>query len=137
MRNSGNIGVYNLSNGAKMKEIDSSTRKNYGTVTGLAYVNESRRFIAAYQYGVLLVYDENTLEECTLLRSFERIHRMNSAGGYDDDFQEGISKMSFNAADATVATISPASNYANLWNYNTGKCNIITMTATELHVCMS
>jgi len=105
-----------------MKEIEVSTRKNYGTVVGLAYVDESRRFIVAYQYGHVLVYDENTLEECTLLRAFERPSRYLRNNSGDDDFQEGFSKISFNPHDHTVATISSASNVAKLWNYNTGDC---------------
>jgi WD40 repeat protein len=126
----GNIAVYNLSNGSLMKQVEKSNG-NYGTVMSLAYVDASKRFIAAYQYGNISIYDENTLEECMFIRSFETINKSRTVNRTQDidDTHDGFARICYNPYDFTVISTAPASNYAKIWNYNTGKIEF------ELHAC--
>ncbi|RYH05017.1 hypothetical protein EON65_45870, partial [archaeon] len=68
----GRIGVYNYSSGAFMKSVHHA---NPSVVIALEYFNETKRFIAGYSNGLICLYDENVLEECHLIRTFESLNR--------------------------------------------------------------
>lgn len=111
----GFIGVYNLSNGALMKEVryPEDKRASFtrcGAVVSLNYVSESRRFIAGFSSGIICVYDESTLDECSYIREFD-------VKGFNNE----MINMSFNPRDNSVITISLSTNSALIWNYQTGK----------------
>lgn len=112
----GKIGVYNPSNGALMKSV---VDDNTTAVVAIEYVNETRRFIAGFANGYMKIFDENTLEDCAALRTFESFN-----------MHPELLTLSFNQLDKTVASAGASSGVARLWNYNTGKCEI------ELNVCV-
>ena len=66
----GNIGVYNPLNGALMKSIVNDV---HCAVVALMYVatGDTRRFIAGFANGLIRVYNEDSLEDCGLIRSFD------------------------------------------------------------------
>ena len=65
----GHINVYNHLNGQKMKT--SSGRRNASAVISLVYINSTIRFIAGYENGLIRVFDENPIEDCNVLRTFD------------------------------------------------------------------
>jgi hypothetical protein len=110
----GRIGVYNSSNGALMKSVYHS---NTSIVIGLQYFNEVKRFLAGYQNGEICLYDENDIEECHMLRSFELFNR-----------HPELLSFGFCPESRTVMTSGACSNVARLWAYDSGKCE------AELHL---
>lgn len=110
----GHIGVYNASNGQLMKTVHKSED---AIVVSLEYFDDAKRFIAGYSNGMIGVYDENVLEECHRIRPFEEFNRHSE-----------LLSLRFSHYNRTVATAEGSSNFARLWDYDSGKCD------TELHV---
>lgn len=110
----GRIGVYNYSNGALMKNV---YHDNSSIVVGLHYYDEAKRFLAGYQNGEICLFDENDIEECHLLRSFEPFNR-----------HPELLSFKFCPFTRTVLTAGASSNVARLWAYDSGKCEV------ELHL---
>lgn len=110
----GNIGVYNCSNGALMKTVQNT---NPHTVVSLEYYDEGKRFIAGYSNGLMCIYDENVLEDCHLIRSFEPFN-----------MHPEMLCLKFCPDTRTVLTAGGSSNVARLWDYDSGKCEV------ELHL---
>ncbi len=110
----GRIGVYNYSNGALMKNV---YHDNPSIVVGLQYYDEAKRFLAGYQNGEICLFDENDIEECHVLRSFEPFNR-----------HAELLCFKFCPFTRTVLTAGASSNVARLWAYDSGKCEV------ELHL---
>ena len=68
---SGAIAVYNAASGGVMK---TTCHDNFFIVVALQYIDDVRRFVAAYKNGVMRLYDESGLEDCHLLMTFETSH---------------------------------------------------------------
>lgn len=123
----GDIGVYNFTNGALMKSVQDHVR---AAVVGLQYIDATRRFVGAYANGVMRVYDENSLEECNIIHTFDPIKVRISHGVHAAKDTEIIG-ISFCALDNTVARVDACSGVATLWDVIACKCEI------ELRVCDS
>lgn len=111
----GNIGVYNPSNGAIMKYAHDTSGC---IVVALQYVNSSRYFIAGFVNGLMRIYDENSIEDCSVVRTFEAFN-----------MHPELLCLSFNETDNTVATAGASSGVVRLWDYTGGKSEV------ELKVC--
>jgi WD40 repeat protein len=105
----GNIGVYNHLNGTKMKTVQNYD--NPYTVVALEYVDETRRFICGFSNGIIRIYDENSMDDCACMRTFDSFNA-----------HPELLTLSFNPADKTVATAGASSCIARLWDYSAGKC---------------
>ncbi len=92
-----------------MKSVYNS---NDSIVVSLEYFDEGCKFIAGYANGLICIYDENDMEECSLLRSFDHFNRHSE-----------LISLKFCPRSLTVATAGGSSNCARLWDYNTGKCD--------------
>ena len=103
----GSIAVYNAASGGLMK---STFHDNFFIVVSLQYIDDVRRFIAAYKNGVIRLYDESGLEDCHLLMSFETSH------GHLE-----LLNLVFNPIDFTIATVGASSDSILLWDYYAGK----------------
>lgn len=114
----GCIGVYNYSNGALMKTVYNVD--NPFTVTALEYVDDTKRFIAGFVNGIIRIYDENALEDCNVLRTFDKYNMHPELIG-----------LSFNPIDLTVVTTGAMCTVARLWDYMAGKCEIELKVADE------
>jgi len=112
---SGKIGVYNHNSGALMKTVHHSAQS---VVVALQYYDATKRFIAGHANGFMRIFDENVLEECILIRSFEPSNQ-----------HIELSSFCFNSSTHCLSTIGAASNVCKLWDYYSGKCE------AELHVC--
>ena len=114
----GCIGVYNYSNGALMKTV--YNEDNPFTVIALEYVDETKRFIAGFGNGIIRLYDENALEDCNVLRTFDAFNMHPELIG-----------LSFNPIDLTVATTGAMCAVVRLWDYMAGKCEVELKVADE------
>jgi len=114
----GCIGVYNYSNGALMKTVYNDD--NPFTVVALEYVDETKRFIAGFGNGIIRIYDENALEDCNVLRTFDAFNMHPELIG-----------LSFNPIDLTVITTGAMCTVARLWDYMAGKCEVELKVADE------
>ncbi len=106
----GRIGVYNYANGALMKTVHHD-EAHRSIVVAVEYFDEAKRFIAGYANGSMCLYDENVLEECNLIRTFERF-----------SMHPELLCLKFNPINRTAATAGGASGIARLWDYDSGKC---------------
>jgi hypothetical protein len=113
----GRIGVYNYANGALMKTVHYEADKR-SIVVSVEYFDEAKRFIAGYANGLMCLYDENVLEECHLIRSFEHFNQ-----------HPELLSLRFNPFNRMAATAGGSSGLARLWDYDSGKCE------NELNVC--
>eukprot|EP01034_Spumella_vulgaris_P022221 gene22221-28335_t len=113
----GRIGVYNYANGALMKTVHYEADKR-SIVVSVEYFDEAKRFIAGYANGLMCLYDENVLEECHLIRSFEHFNQ-----------HPELLSLKFNPFNRMAATAGGSSGLARLWDYDSGKCE------NELNVC--
>jgi len=105
----GNIGVYNPINGALMKSIVNDVNC---TVISIMYVSEgdNRRFVGGFANGLIKVYNEESLEDCGLLHSFDTAY----------SFPE-LTRLCHSGEDQTVACTGAASLTVKLWDCDTGK----------------
>lgn len=105
----GNIGVYNPINGALMK---STVNDVNCTVVSIMYVSDgdNRRFVAGFANGLIKVYNEESLEDCGLLNSFDTTY----------SFPE-LTRLCYSGEDKTVACTGAASLTVKLWDCDTGK----------------
>lgn len=112
----GCVTVFNYQNGAVMKHF---TPQGETPVVKLIYSIHSKSVIAGYMDGLVRVYDENDIESCKIVRSFDEayIHRGDLS---------------------TIAYLSPASLVASggnlpsdgirLWDFDSGKCETVIRT---------
>jgi WD40 repeat protein len=107
----GRIGVYNCNNGAKMKNVQDHV---HSAVISLQYINSQRRFIAGYSNGLMRIYDENSLEDCNIVKTFDSFNR-----------HQELLCMVYNESDNTVATVGASSGVAQLWDNVVGKCETV------------
>ena len=112
---SGAIAVYNAASGGMMK---TTCHDNFFIVVALQYMDDVRRFIAAYKNGVMRLYDESGLEDCHLLMTFETAHS-----------HPEVLNMVYNYWDCTAATVGASCDTALLWDCNSGKLE------KEIDVC--
>jgi hypothetical protein len=105
----GRIGVYNVANGQLMK---TTHFENESVVVSLEYFDEGKCFVAGFQNGLTCIFDENDMEDCHLVRSFEHFNR-----------HKELLMSKFDHHSNTVATAGGSTNLARLWNYNSGKCD--------------
>jgi WD40 repeat protein len=120
----GKIGVYNTANGSLMKPaIDG---EKYMVVT-LDYVDNQRCFIAGYMNGVIRIFDENGLEECSSVRIFDMAN-----------ISPDLCCLRFNPTDNTVVTASDSSQIVKIWDYVGAKWDMDVTVCEEsdyiLHV---
>lgn len=110
----GNIGVYNPLNGALMKSTTNDADADPSAVVSLIYVNvdNSRRFLAGFANGLIRLYNEESLEDCGLIRYFDTFY----------SYRE-LSSLIFSETDRTVVCIGAASPTAKMWDFDTGKCD--------------
>lgn len=111
----GEIKVYNPLNGSYMK---SCVHDVNSVVVSLAYVDHCRRFLAGYVNGIMRLYDESNLDDCQILRNFDRFN-----------FHSELSTVLFLEADRTVVTTGTIGEPVKLWEYDSGKCDM------ELKAC--
>eukprot|EP01041_Mallomonas_annulata_P000978 gene978-1912_t len=111
----GRIKVYNPINGTPMKSCAGDLKC---AVQSLAYVDESRKFIAGYVNGHIRIYDESHLDDCMLLRAFDVLN-----------IHSNLTSMSYSVCDKTVASASSSEHTVKFWDFDTGKCDL------ELDVC--
>jgi hypothetical protein len=104
---SGAIGVYNAASGSLIK---SASHDVFSLVAGLQYIDNLKRFIAAYKNGILRLYDESGAEDCRLLMSFETPHNGSE-----------VLSMVCNPSDYSVVTVGTSFDTIILWEYGTGK----------------
>lgn len=104
----GRIGVYNVSNGQLMKTTHFD---NESVVVAIQYFDEEKRFVAGYENGLTCIFDENDMEDCHLIRSFEHFNR-----------HQELTTLKFDPHSRAVATAGGSSNVARLWSYDSGKC---------------
>jgi len=112
----GEIRVYNHLNGAEMK-TSSGAPIPFPVVT-LEYMDESRRFIAGYSNGIVRVFDENAMEDCCVVRTFDSFNNHKELLG-----------ITFNAKDGTLITAGSRDGLVRMWDYDAAKC------VFELYVC--
>eukprot|EP01038_Epipyxis_sp_PR26KG_P011209 gene11209-15040_t len=119
----GHIGIYNHSNGALMKTVHHVLDS---VVVGLEYFNESKRVIAGYANGIINVYDENVLEDCHLIRSFE---------SYKSHLETSV--INFNPEFHCVASAGTSTSIIRIWDYDSGKVDaeIIGCFNEDAHIC--
>jgi hypothetical protein len=86
--------------------------KNESVVVSLEYFDEGKCFVAGFQNGLTCVFDENDMEDCHLVRSFEKYNR-----------HEELLTAKFDPRSRTVATAGGSANVARLWSYDSGKCD--------------
>jgi WD40 repeat protein len=105
----GHITVYNHLNGQKMKT--SSGRRNNSAVISLVYICETIRFIAGYENGLIRVFDENPIEDCNVLRTFDpyKMHSELLTLRYDEELD-------------TMLTAGTSDGYIRMWDYSVAKC---------------
>ena len=105
----GHITVYNHLNGQMMKT--SSGRRNPTAVVSLVYICETIRFIAGYENGLIRVFDENALEDCNVLRTFDpfKMHPELLCLHYDESLD-------------TLLTVGSTDGIIRLWDYSAAKC---------------
>ena len=111
----GGIRVYNPLNGSYMK---SCIHDIQSVVVSLAYVAHSRRFLAGYVNGIMRLYDETNLDDCQILRNFDRFN-----------FHSELCNLLFLEADRTVVTVGTLGEPVKFWEYDSGKCDM------ELQAC--
>ena len=103
----GTIDVYNPQNGELMKSCPNDVGH---AVVSLVYDAENRRFVAGYANGLLRLYDENGLEDCPVIRTFDEYHN-----------HPELLTAQFCPADDCVATCGSSSELIKLWDYASGK----------------
>ena len=111
----GEIKVYNPLNGSYMK---SCVHDIVSVVVSLSYVDHSRRFLAGYVNGNMRLYDESNLDDCQILRNFDRFN-----------LHTELTSLLYLEADRTVVTVGTVGEPVKLWEYDSGKCDM------ELHAC--
>ena len=83
------------------------------SVVSLAYVFETRRFIAGYGNGLMRVYDEGGLDDCPLLKTFDEFKR-----------HPELLMCHFSEQDHTVVSAGPSSEWVRMWDSSSGKCDM-------------
>jgi len=109
----GRIDVYNPLNAQLMKSCPYNEDVEGHAVVSLCYDSESRRFIAGYANGLMRLYDEGALEDCPLIREYDRFH------GHPE-----LLKIIFDQDEGTIATAGSSSEWIKLWDYAGGKMEI-------------
>jgi WD40 repeat protein len=104
----GTMTVYNHLSGAEMKTVQNED--NPFAIIALEYVDADRHFIAGFANGVMRVYDENSMEDCTIKRTFDRWN-----------FHLELLCLVFNPFDEVVATAGASSDTMRFWDYDSGK----------------
>jgi WD40 repeat protein len=91
---------------------------NPHAVVSLEYFNEAKRFIAGFANGIVGIFDENNMEDCSLVRTLEPYSQ-----------HPELLSARFHKQMRVIVTAGVASGVARLWDYDTGKCEF------ELPVC--
>ena len=110
---SGCVTVFNYRNGARMKCF---LEQGTSPVVNLVYCAATKSVLAAYTDGIIRVYDENDIEACRVLRTFEEAYR------HAGDLQ----CVSYLPKGTVVASGGNDHNDGvRLWDHDTGKCDMI------------
>jgi WD40 repeat protein len=112
----GCVTVFNYQNGAVMKHF---TPQGDTPVVKLIYSTHTKSVIAGYMDGLIRVYDENDIECCKIVRSFDEayIHRGDlSAVAY------------LGPASLVASGGNLPSDGIRLWDFDSGKCETIIRT---------
>jgi len=113
---SGHLRVYNPVNGALLKACHDD--EAYQVVQNIAYVNDTKRFIAGYSDGYIRVFDDSRPDECPMLRTFAV-----------SNFSRDLTNISLSQADHTVVSTGSGSSTIKLWNFESGKVDIEVMAS--------
>ena len=105
----GRINVYNHLNGQPMKT--SSGKRNTSAVISLIYLDDMVRFIAGYSDGLIRVFDENALEDCGVVRTFD-MYKMHPE----------LLSLNFDVFTDTLITSGATDGCVRFWNYGSAKC---------------
>jgi hypothetical protein len=111
----GRINVYNPLNGNYMKSCPHDISS---VVMSLVYLSDHRRFLAGYVNGAIRLYDENKLDDCFTIRTFD----------FFNSHRE-LLLMSYSSVDRSVVTAGSIGQPIKFWDFDTGKCDL------ELEVC--
>lgn len=82
-------------------------------VVSLIYISDSRRFIAGFMNGTIRLYDEAKLDDCNVIRVFDKYN-----------IHPELVSMTYCFADRTLATSGTCKQRVKLWDYDTGKCDM-------------
>jgi len=113
---SGGIAVYNYQNGALMKSF---TQPGSSPVVQLTYCDTSKTVLAAYTDGIIRVYDENDIEICQVLRTFDEAYM----------HVGDLNCVAYLDAGSIVASGgNDPSDGVRIWDFETGKCDLVLKT---------
>ncbi len=105
----GRIFVYNHLNGQEMKT--SSGKPQHCAVQSLIYLDSDVRFIAGYNNGVIRVFDEDPIEDCPVVRTFES-YKMHSE----------LLCLRYSPFTQTLITAGAQDGLMRIWDYSATKC---------------
>ena len=114
----GAIFVYNHLNGQQMKT--SSGKRCACAVISLAYLDEDVRFIAGYSNGVIRIFDENPLESCPVLKTFETYK-----------CHAEMLCLRFDPLSQTLVTAGTQDGLMRIWDFTAAKCEHETFVAGD------
>jgi len=118
----GTVSVFNYQNGAVMKEF---SPQGSSPVVDLAYSAASKSVLVAYMNGLVRVFDENDIESCKVLRSFDETY------SHRGDLYCAV----YEQASSVVATGGNLpSDGVRLWDYDSGKCELVLKSGDECEV---
>jgi WD40 repeat protein len=114
----GHIYVYNHLNGQRMKT--SSGKRNKSAVISLVYLDDAVRFIAGYADGLIRVFDEDPLEDCPVVRTFEA-YKMHSE----------LLMMRYCPLENTLVTAGALDGLIRMWDFAATKCEFESTVAGD------
>ena len=115
---SGKIYVYNHLNGQQMKT--SSGKRNTSAVISLIYLEEEVRFIAGYADGLIRIFDEDPMEDCPVVRTFEA-YKMHTE----------LLMMKHQPESGTLVTAGGLDGLIRMWDFGATKCEFESTVAGE------
>ena len=107
---SGKLAVYNHLSGDFMKSVQDLDI--HCAVVGLRYLDALRRFIAGFSNGIINVYDENSMEDCSCVMTFNEY-----------SMHAELTGLCLNPHDDCVVTFGASSHKVKLWDTLSGKCD--------------
>jgi WD40 repeat protein len=114
---SGRILVYNPSNGAYMKAATTEADTAGAAVSSLVYLDDKRWFIGAFNNGVIKIYDENRLEDCTILKVFDHHYKHTE-----------LFCMVYDEREKSIITSGATGEPLKFWDLDNGKVELSIQT---------
>jgi len=113
---SGTVTVYNYQNGTIMKQF---TPQGETPVVKLIYCQKTKAVITCYIDGLIRVYDENDIESCTIVRTFDEAYM---------HLGDVTSLAYLSSASLVASGGNLPSDGIRLWDFDSGKCETIIKT---------